>query len=103
MAHPDDLAEETRSREEFVRFLDALRADLRTELSRPADELAWGAGNLGHTNLEGFLEVLGAWLTNSAHPKSMARGTREQRVLDLLGPEAWQAFAWMLLAARVYE
>jgi hypothetical protein len=103
MVDLSDLAEQARSRDEFIRFLDAFRSDLRTELARPADEIAWGAGRWGHVDLAGFLEALESWLASSARPESMARGTREQRILDGLGSEAWQAFAWMLLAARVHE
>ena len=90
VADLDALAERARSRKGFVTFLDALRADLRTELSRPAGEVAFGAGEWSHPDLEGFLETLGAWLTDSAR-------------FDGLHSDAWQAFAEMLLAARVYE
>jgi hypothetical protein len=44
VADLDALAERARSHKDFVTFLDALRADLRTDLSRPADEVAFGAG-----------------------------------------------------------
>jgi hypothetical protein len=90
MADLADLAERVRSREDFVRFLDALRADLRTELSRPAGEVACGAGEWSHPDLEGFLETLGAGLTDSGR-------------FDGLSSDTWRALAEMLLAARVYE
>ena len=86
----DDLADRATSRADFVRFLDALRADLRAELARPAEEVVWGAGDWSHPDLEGFLETLGAWLTDNGR-------------FDGLNSEAWQAFAGMLLAARIYE
>jgi hypothetical protein len=86
----DDLAERAISRADFVRFLDALRADLKAELARPEEEVAWGAGEWSHPDLDGFLETLAAWLT--ATPR-----------FDALDSNAWQAFAEMLLAARVYE
>jgi hypothetical protein len=86
----DELAEEVESRETFVRFLDALRADLRRELSRPEEELAYGAGDWSHPELEPFLETLGAWLTDLGR-------------FDALDADSWRAFAEMLLAARVYE
>jgi hypothetical protein len=86
----EDLAKRATSRADFVTFLDALRADLRTELARPEEEVAWGAGEWSHPDLHGFLETLGAWLTDS-------------RRFDALDSSAWRAFAEMLLAARVYE
>jgi hypothetical protein len=90
MADLDELADEVQSRETFVRFLDALRADLRRELSRPEEELAYGAGDWAHPELEPFLETLGASLTDSGR-------------FDALDAASWQAFAEMLLVARVYE
>ncbi len=42
------------------------------------------------TLVEEFLETLGAWLTDSGS-------------FDGLDASAWQAFAEMLMAARVYE
>jgi hypothetical protein len=86
----DELGERAVDRRSFVAFLDALRADLRRELARPPAETAWGAGDWSHPDLEGFLETLGAWLTDSRH-------------LDHVDASAWRAFAEMLLAARVYE
>ena len=73
MADLDELGAHAESRESFIRFLDALRADLR------ADQ-----------HLEPFLESLGAWLTDSGR-------------FDDLDAASWRAFADMLLAARVYE
>jgi hypothetical protein len=86
----DDLAERATTRADFVKFLDALRVDLKAELARPEEELAWGAGQWSHPDLAGFLDALGSWL---------AAGRR----FDALDSNAWQAFAEMLLAARVYE
>jgi hypothetical protein len=86
----DELGERVDGRASFVAFLDALRADLSRELARPAEETAWGRGDWSHPDLEGFLETLGAWLTDSKR-------------FDELDPTAWKAFAEMLLAARVYE
>jgi hypothetical protein len=86
----DELAEQADSREAFVRFLDALRADLRRELARPEEELAYGGGDWSHPQLEPFLETLGAWLTDSGR-------------YDDLDAASWRAFAGILLAARVYE
>jgi hypothetical protein len=79
MADLDELAAHSESREGFVRFLDALRADLRK-----------GAGDWAYPELEPFLESLGAWLTDSGR-------------FDDLDAASWRAFADMLLAARVYE
>jgi hypothetical protein len=90
MADLDDLAERAKSREDFVGFLHALRADLIAELSRPAEEVAWGAGDWSHPDLDGFFETLARWLTDSPG-------------FDELDAAAWQAFAEMLLAARIYE
>jgi hypothetical protein len=73
-----------------VRFLDAFHADLRRELARPEEELAYGGGDWSHPELEPFLETLGAWLTDSGR-------------FDALGAASWRAFAEMLLAARVDE
>lgn len=87
-----DLAKEATSRAAFVTFLDALRADLTVELARPDEEVAWGAGEWSHPDLEGYLETLGAWLRNS-------QGQR----FDELDRDAWRAFAEMLMAARIYE
>lgn len=84
------LGEQVDSRRSFVAFLDAFRADLHRELARPPGETAWGADQWSHQDLEGFLETLGAWLTDSGR-------------LDDLDPKAWNAFAEMLLAARAYE
>jgi hypothetical protein len=86
----DDLGERACDRPSFVAFLDALRADLRRELARPPEETAWGAGDWSHADLEGFLETLGASLTDSGR-------------FDHLGAESWRAFAEMLLVARVHE
>jgi hypothetical protein len=86
----DRLAGRVYSRDSFVAFLDAFRADLHGELASPSEKTAWGAGEWSHPDLEGFLETLGAWLTDSAR-------------FDDLDPKAWKAFAEMLLAARVYE
>lgn len=88
----DDLAARATSRADFMRFLDALRADLAAELARPKAEVAWGAGEWSHPDLEGFLEALEAWLTASPIGR-----------FDALDRHAWQAFAEMMLAARVYE
>ena len=89
-AELEDLAARATSRPDFVKFLDALRADLKAELARPEAEGAWSAGEWSHPDLYGFLETLGAWLTDS-------------RPFDALDGKAWQAFAEMMLAARVYE
>ena len=90
MGDLDDLALRARSRAGFVTFLEALRADLEADLARPAEELAHSDGAWAHTSLEGFLETFAASLTDSPR-------------LDQLDPEAWQAFAEMLLVARVHE
>jgi DNA-binding response OmpR family regulator len=42
----DDLAVRATSRADFMRFLDALRADLKFELARPEGEVPWGAREL---------------------------------------------------------
>ena len=86
----DALADAAISRSAFVTFLDALRADLRRELARPPEEVAFGAGEWSHPDLDAFLETLGRWLTDSEE-------------LDRLDRTTWQTFAEMLLAARVYE
>jgi DNA-binding response OmpR family regulator len=88
----DDLAARATSRADFMRFLDALRADLKAELARPEAEVAWGAGEWSHPDLDGFLESLEGWLRVSP-------GDR----FDALDSHAWQAFAEMMLAARAYE
>jgi hypothetical protein len=66
------------------------RGDGRADLARPAKEVAWGAGDWSHPDLEGFLETLGAALSGTDR-------------FDALDPGAWKAFAEMLLTARVYE
>jgi DNA-binding response OmpR family regulator len=88
----DDLAARATSRPDFMRFLDALRADLKLELARPKAEVAWGAGEWSHPDLDGFLESLQAWVRASPSGR-----------FDALDSNAWQAFAEMMLAARVYE
>ena len=90
MADLDELGDEAESRESFVRFLDALRADLRRELARPPEETEYGSGDWAHPELEPFLESLGRWLTDSGR-------------FDDLDAASWRAFAEMLLAAQVYE
>jgi CheY-like chemotaxis protein len=89
-AELEDLAARATSGPDFVRFLDALRADLKLELARPEPEVAWGSGEWSHPDLDGFLETLGAWV-------------KDNRPFDELDGKAWQAFAEMMLAARVYE
>jgi DNA-binding response OmpR family regulator len=42
----DDLAARATSRADFMRFLDALRVDLKMELARPEGEVPWGAREL---------------------------------------------------------
>ena len=42
----DDLAARATSQADFMRFLDALRADLKMELARPEGEVPWGAREL---------------------------------------------------------
>jgi hypothetical protein len=86
----DHLAKRVTDKTSFVTFLDGLRGDLVRELARPAEETAWGAGDWSYTDLEGFLEALGAWLKD---------GDR----FDTLDAVAWRAFAEMLVAARMYE
>jgi DNA-binding response OmpR family regulator len=89
----DDLVARATSWADFMRFLDALRADLKIELAaRPEAEVASGAGEWSHADLDGFLETLEAWLR--ASPSGQ---------FDALDGKAWQGFAEMLLAARVYE
>jgi DNA-binding response OmpR family regulator len=88
----DDLVVRATSRADFMRFLDALRADLKMELARLEAEVAWGTGEWSHADLDGFLEALEAWLR--ASPSGQ---------FDALDGKAWQGFAEMLLAARVYE
>jgi DNA-binding response OmpR family regulator len=89
----DDLVARATSRADFMRFLDALRADLKMELAaRPEAEVALGASEWSHADLDGFLETLEAWL------RASPRGQ-----FDALDGKAWQGLAEMLLAARVYE
>lgn len=89
-AELEDLAARATSRSEFVKFLDALRADLKMESARFEGEVPWDAREWSYADLDGFLESLGAWLADS-------------RPFDALDEKAWQAFAEMMLAARVYE
>jgi DNA-binding response OmpR family regulator len=51
----DDLVARATSRADFMRFLDALRADLKVEFAHPEAEVAWGAGEWSHADLDGFL------------------------------------------------
>jgi hypothetical protein len=97
----DDLADRATSRPAFVTFLDALRADLRAEMARPEEEVAWGGGEWGHRDLEGFLEAWAAWLQGLTpqSPQWPSYGT----ALESLEPKAWRLFAEMLLVARVHE
>ena len=88
----DDRPARATSRADFIRFLDALRADLKAESARPEGEVAWGAGEWTHRDLDGFLGSLEASLRASPSGR-----------FDELDSYAWQAFAEMMLAARVYE
>jgi hypothetical protein len=97
----DELAEQVVSREDFVRFLNALRDDLARELARPPNETAWGAGAWGHADLEGFLEAWAAWLEGLT--RDSPQWPLYGRTLESLDPRAWRLFAEMMLVARVYE
>lgn len=72
----DAAARSISSREEFVRFLAALREDLKT------NGAAWE-----HTTLEGYLDALGGWVTDGAIPDE----------------PVWRTMARALLAASRYE
>jgi DNA-binding response OmpR family regulator len=91
-AEVDDLAGRATSRTDFMRFLDALRVDLKAELGRPVAEVTWDSGEWSPPDLDSFLETFAAWLTASP-----------SRQFDDLDSYAWQALAELLLAARVYE
>ena len=97
----DAIAEGATSREDFIRFLQALLADLERDLARPAEETAWGAGDWAHTDLEGFLETWAAWLEGLT-PRS-PQWPSYGLALESLEPQAWRLFAEMLLVARVHE
>jgi len=86
-----ELAEGVTDKRTFVAFLEAFRSDLLVELARPDAETAFGAGRWSHPDLEGFLETFAASLNDH-------RDRYEE-----LGPTAWQAFADMLMTARIYE
>lgn len=97
----DRIADAVEDRASFVRFLEALRSDLRRELARGSEERALDDGEWGHPDLEGFLEAWAAWL-DDLQPDSANWGSFGP-ALDSLEPRAWRAHAEMLLAARVYE
>jgi len=97
----DEIAEGVTSREGFVRFLRALLEDLKRELSLPEEETAWGGGDWGHTDLDGFLETWAAWL-EGVTPRS-PQWESYGLPLEALESDAWRWFAKMLLVARVYE
>jgi hypothetical protein len=86
-----EISNQVTDKKSFVAFLEAFRSDLVVELARPESETAWGAGRWSHPDLKGFLETLGASLIDH-------RGRYED-----LDPGAWQAFADMLMTARIYE
>lgn len=81
-----ELGASVSTRVEFVRFLDALRADF----GRQGDE--WGNRSLGD-----YLDALHAWTTDC--------GGYYANVAPTVDPDQpqWRVFADMLLAARVYE
>jgi hypothetical protein len=96
-----EFAERVASREDFARFMNALREDLERELTRPPQETAWCAGDSAHTDLDGFLETWAAWLEGLSRdsPQWPSYG----RTLESLDPRAWPLFAKCSFAARVHE
>ena len=77
-----ELADSVASRQDLARFIEALVADRR------AHPDTWE-----HESLESYLEAMAAW-ANDVHPHS-SRGLPTT-------PE-WRHFAYMLLAAKIYE
>ena len=91
MDRPEQLLDNVRSRDDFLRFLDALVADYeameRAEANSPSSPFGGAAHGWENGRIGGFLESMGAW----------ARDTR------LGDAPSWRAFAQLLLAGKSYE
>ena len=74
-----------RDREDLVRFLAALREDLK---SKPE---TWE-----NTDLESFLEAMQSWV-------NAMEGYYKNHGRVMPNPPTWQMFADILMGARVYE
>ena len=88
---PEDLVDAVRTREDFLRFLDALVADWAVMIEREAEIASpfYSPATQGWENLKAgdFLEAMRAWARDSTLP-----------------PQAsWQLFAELLRAGKSYE
>ena len=91
MASPEELLDQIESRDDFLRFLDALGADCQAmeaaERKSPPSPFGSAANGWENTRLGGFLEAMAAW-------------ARDSRLGDA---PSWRAFAQLLLAGKGYE
>jgi len=91
MDSPEELLERIESRDDFLRFLDALRTDYESmeaaEAAAPASPFGRPARGWENVRLADFLGAMRAW----AHDA------------DIGDAPSWRAFAQLLLAGKGYE
>jgi hypothetical protein len=91
MDSPEKLFDRVESRDDFLEFLDALRADYEAMIAAEAESPSSPFGGAAHgwenARLGGFLEAMGAW-------------ARDSRLSET---PSWRAFAQLLLAGKGYE
>lgn len=82
---PDEAVQQVQSREDFVAFLGALRADLQKNPEQ------WQ-----NRDLPAFLEAMSAWMEDM-------EGYYRNRGEPVPDQPRWQTLGQILLAARVYQ
>ena len=91
MASPEELLDRLESRDDFLRFLDALGADCQAmeaaEPTSPSSPFGSTVSGWENTHVADFLEAMGAW-------------ARDSRLGEA---PSWCAFAQLLLAGKGYE
>lgn len=96
----NDLLERVNSRETFLRFVQALADDFRSEQEKEAIRptpylgVVQGANGWYNHSVDGFLEAMCAW----------ARATSSITDAPMVPEEpSWYAFAQMLMMGKEYE
>jgi hypothetical protein len=91
MDSPEALLGRVQSRDDFLRFLDALIEDHRemerAEATSPSSPFAGAANGWENTRLGSFLEAMRAWALDAPTD----------------GAPSWRAFAQLLVAGKGYE